>query len=211
MRYELRQGMANAEVAAYLTKPIKRDDFYSTLSNVLGTTTSQPTPQTAKSPFEVDGLNSALRILIAEDNVVNQKVAHHMLARLGMSADIVSDGLEALQSLERQPYDLVLMDVRMPEMDGIEATRRIQAQRNGNVAPVVVAMTASVTSIEQMACHEAGMAFVLRKPVRAEELVNVLRECNEMLAGNEPQDQSGTPAFNSTAKSPALVTGSLQA
>ena len=181
-----RQAMTAAGIATHLTKPVKRGDLYTTLTDVMGM--AMPTAATPphQSAFDATNINQNLRILVAEDNVVNQKVAHHMLARLGLTADIVSNGLEAIQSVNRQPYDLVLMDVRMPEMDGIEATRHIRANRNGHITPVIIAMTASVTPEEQQLCHEAGMAFVLQKPVRGEDLVTALRRCNDLILAAEP-------------------------
>jgi CheY-like chemotaxis protein len=113
------------------------------------------------------------RILLAEDNVSSQMVTLAMLKRLGYSADAVANGLEALQALGRQHYDIVLMDVRMPEMDGLEATRIIR-QRWPNRGPNIIAITAHALQDDKEKCLEAGMDDYISKPVKVEELARVL-------------------------------------
>ncbi|MFY9825170.1 MAG: two-component regulator propeller domain-containing protein [Thermoanaerobaculia bacterium] len=116
-----------------------------------------------------------LRILVAEDNSVNQRVALLLLERLGYSADVAGNGYEVLAALHRQPYDVVLMDVQMPDMDGLEATRRIQSEWPENQRPRVVAMTASALVADRNACLSAGMDGFLSKPVLIRELQAALR------------------------------------
>jgi CheY-like chemotaxis protein len=120
------------------------------------------------------GQRHPLRILMAEDNTNNQKLALRLLERLGYQADVAANGLEAIESLRRQPYDLVLMDLHMPEMDGLEATRIINRKWVDADRPTIVAMTASVMADERIACADAGMDDFLGKPVRVPELVRVL-------------------------------------
>ncbi len=116
-----------------------------------------------------------LRILVAEDNSVNQRVALLLLEQLGYSADVAGNGYEVLAALHRQPYDLVLMDVQMPDMDGLEATRRIQAEWPQDQRPRVVAMTASALIADRNACLSAGMDGFLSKPILIRELQAALR------------------------------------
>ncbi|MFN5165064.1 MAG: response regulator [Pseudomonadota bacterium] len=116
-----------------------------------------------------------LRILLAEDNPVNQKLALRLLGQMGYSADVAGNGLLALEAVERQTYDVVLMDVQMPEMDGLEASRRITAKYSPRQRPRIVAMTANAMQGDREACLEAGMDDYLTKPIRVDELVQALQ------------------------------------
>jgi CheY-like chemotaxis protein/HPt (histidine-containing phosphotransfer) domain-containing protein len=119
-----------------------------------------------------------LRILVAEDNVINQQVALSFLERLGYRADVVANGLEVLSSLHRQPYDVVLMDVQMPEMDGLEAARRIRQlpplELAAKAQPRIIAMTANALKEDCDVCLAAGMDDYLSKPVQVADLVAAL-------------------------------------
>jgi signal transduction histidine kinase/HAMP domain-containing protein/ActR/RegA family two-component response regulator len=115
-----------------------------------------------------------LRILVAEDNAVNQKLALRLLARMGYEADVVGTGVEAVDAVFRKGYDLVLMDVQMPEMDGLEATRRILADVEEARRPRIVAMTANAMDGDRDRCLEAGMQGYISKPIRVGELVDAL-------------------------------------
>lgn len=118
---------------------------------------------------------AGLRVLLAEDNAVNQKMALIMLRRLGIEADLAGNGLEVLEALDRQPYDLILMDVQMPELDGLETTRRIRATIPRERQPRIIAVTAGVAELDQRACLQAGMDDFIAKPFRTAELVASLR------------------------------------
>ena len=161
------------EFAVNLTKPIKPSQLYDALMDVFG---QQPAfavsvPATERAAPPVPG---ALRILVAEDNAVNQQLAVLLLQKLGYRADVAGDGVEALEALERQPYDVVLMDVQMPEMDGLEATRRIH-QRWAAERPYIVAVTANAMEGDREACIAAGMDDYISKPIRENEIAAALR------------------------------------
>jgi CheY-like chemotaxis protein len=115
-----------------------------------------------------------LRILLAEDNVVNQKVALRLLGQMGYRADVAANGIEAIEAVERQAYDVVLMDVQMPELDGFEASREINRRWPGERRPRLVAMTANAMQGDRELCEAAGMDDYVAKPIRVEELVAAL-------------------------------------
>jgi len=115
-----------------------------------------------------------LRILVAEDNAVNQKLALRLLSQMGYRADVAGNGLEAIQAVERQPYDVVVMDVQMPEMDGLEASRQICSRWHAAQRPRIIAMTANAMQGDREMCLEAGMDDYVSKPIRVEELVAAL-------------------------------------
>ena len=117
------------------------------------------------------GARHPLRILLAEDNVVNQKLALRLLSQMGYRADLARNGIEALEAVERQTYDVILMDVQMPEMDGLEASRRLSALPS---RPRIVAMTANAMQGDREACLAAGMNDYVTKPIRVEALVQAL-------------------------------------
>ena len=120
------------------------------------------------------GTRHPLRILLAEDNVVNQKLALRILQQMGYRADLASNGIEAVESVGRQAYDVVLMDVQMPELDGLEATRRIVATWPEGRRPRIVAMTANAMQGDREMCIAAGMDDYLTKPIRVDRLVEAL-------------------------------------
>ncbi|KGF71969.1 hypothetical protein DO97_13755 [Neosynechococcus sphagnicola sy1] len=128
-----------------------------------------------------------LRILLAEDNLINQKVALQILQRLGYRADVAANGLEVLAALRRQSYDVVFMDVQMPEMDGLTTTRHLCQEWDGAVRPRIIAMTANAMPETRQACLEAGMDGYISKPVRQEELLQALRLCQPpIMTGTDP-------------------------
>jgi CheY-like chemotaxis protein len=120
-----------------------------------------------------DAKPSPLRILLAEDNLINQKVTLRMLKKLGYSADVAVNGLEVLQALERQDYDVVLMDVQMPEMDGLETTKAIR-QRWSTNGPGIIAVTAYALEGDRERYLKSGMDDYISKPIKIEELRAVL-------------------------------------
>lgn len=129
---------------------------------------------------------SRLRILLAEDNPINQKVTIRMLQRIGYEADIANNGQEAVDALKRQPYDVILMDMMMPQMDGLEATRHIVAHWKPAERPFIVAVTANVMPGDRERCLEAGMNDYLPKPLRMQSLKAVLDKCGPLATDRPP-------------------------
>jgi PAS domain S-box-containing protein len=167
--------------AAYLVKPVRQSDLFDCLANVLAGSAADAAPaaesQAAARREAIDANRRATaRILLAEDNITNQQVALGILKKLGMRADAVANGAEALRSLETIPYDLVLMDMQMPEMDGVEATRRIrdpQSDVMDHEIPII-AMTANALQGDRERCLEAGMNGYVAKPVSPAALAEAL-------------------------------------
>ena len=126
-----------------------------------------------------------LRILLAEDILVNQKLALRLLEQMGYRADVASNGIEAIQSVERQTYDVILMDVQMPEMDGLEASRRICARWPRGERPTIIAMTANAMQGDREMCLEAGMDDYVSKPIRREELMKALLNVSQIHKGEK--------------------------
>ena len=162
--------------AAYLIKPIRKADLYECLlsalvsDSCLPATENNDTPNTTSTPV-------AAHILLAEDNPVNQEVAMAMLQNFGCSVDIVHNGREALQAVELKPYDLILMDCMMPEMDGYAATSEIRRRQSAGLLPhfPIIALTANAIEGDREKCLIAGMDDYLAKPFRAESLLNLIK------------------------------------
>lgn len=164
-----------ADLAAYLSKPIKASQLFSTLLQVLQgkRPPPPPAPQPEHSlPMPLESL--PLRVLVAEDNAINQRVALRLLQRLGYRADVVGNGLEVLDAVERQSYDVVLMDIQMPEMDGLQAARWIVQRRGAKGLPRVIAMTANAMPGDREAYIAAGMDGYVAKPINVEELAGAM-------------------------------------
>ena len=195
--------------AAHLTKPIRPSQLYDALVDALGA--RAPAPVAAAVSEQAAASPGDLRILVAEDNAVNQQLVLALLGKLGYRADIASNGLEALSALERARYDVVLMDVQMPELDGLEATRRIHA-RWGAERPHIIAVTAGVLDDEREQCLAAGMDDFVSKPIRGEELAAALGRLRPASAAaldhlRESVGDEATAAIVETflAEGPALV------
>ena len=124
-----------------------------------------------------DSSASNFRILLAEDNPVNQKVAKRVLTHLGYQVDIVNNGVEAINAIAEKSYDLILMDIQMPEMDGLETTRYIRKQESESQLPpiAIVAMTANATEDDQNVCRDAGMSDYISKPIQIDKLKSMLQ------------------------------------
>jgi signal transduction histidine kinase/DNA-binding response OmpR family regulator len=156
-----------SEFTACLSKPIKPSQLYKVLLNIFvdesNKTFSMPTGQPINTNLEK---KLSMRILLAEDNVINQKVALRILERIGYQADVVRNGLEVIEALRRIRYDVVLMDVQMPEMDGLETARYICQEWLPNTRPWLIAMTAGAMEGDRKNCLDAGMNDYISKPVK---------------------------------------------
>ncbi|HXU56253.1 MAG TPA: GAF domain-containing protein, partial [Casimicrobiaceae bacterium] len=165
---------------AYLAKPIRQSQLFDTLVSLLARDVA-PKIEAAPGKPQLDPHQAErhpLRILLAEDNVVNQKLALRLLQQMGYRADLASNGIEAIESVRRQTYDVVLMDVQMPEMDGLEASRQINARWQPGDRPRIIAMTANAMQGDRDMCLAAGMDDYLTKPIRVERLVEALNHAS---------------------------------
>lgn len=167
--------------AAYLNKPIKKSQLANILVSVLNNIEDENnTTSLGRSQFDVHLVeNRTLKILLAEDNVVNQKVAVNILQRLGYRPDVAANGLEVLTALRRQHYDVILMDVQMPEMDGLTATEKICEEWPLSYRPWIIAMTANAMQGDREKCLAAGMNDYTTKPIKIDELTHALNNAQK--------------------------------
>ncbi|WP_446348201.1 response regulator [Coleofasciculus sp. F4-SAH-05] len=172
-----------ANFAAFLTKPIKQSQLYNVFIAILGRRRISVRPGDRSSGrLEAEfAQRLPLSILLVEDVVVNQKVARQMLQRLGYRTDVANNGQEALEFLRRKSYQVVFMDVQMPEMDGLEATRRIRAEWLSACQPWIIAMTAHAMQGDREQCLQVGMNDYISKPIRPEALVQALTTYDQVL------------------------------
>jgi len=188
-RGEARQA-SSAGFAGYLTKPVRRERLHECLKTVIGRQTAEQVdaikangsgsdsqPLVTRHTLKEAEAQHRPRILLAEDNIVNQKVAAKMLEKLGYRVDIVANGKEAMDAMGRIPYDAVLMDCQMPEMDGFEATRNIRRHEEDNHSRTpIIAMTANAMEEDRKRCLDAGMDDFMTKPVKMENLDLILQK-----------------------------------
>jgi CheY-like chemotaxis protein len=162
---------ATDEFAVRLMKPIKQADLFNALTTALGKIKTVTKSLRQNKVFDSTmAARLPLNILIAEDNIVNQKVAMGVLLQFGYRTDLVVSGKEAVEAAERQKYDLLFMDIQMPNMDGLEATRLICSRMSPSERPYIVAMTANAMKEDRERCLSAGMDDYLSKPIRPEEI-----------------------------------------
>jgi signal transduction histidine kinase/CheY-like chemotaxis protein len=168
-----------------LTKPLKFNPLLETFKAVLGT---QVSPDTKKdnNMHSIDNLfeNYPLTILVAEDNPINQIVAKRFLEMLGYYPVIVSNGFEVMASLQKESFDIVFMDLQMPEMDGIETTEKILSDSKIRIKPIIIAMTANVFKEDKDNCLKMGMQDFISKPIQFEEIQNLLMKWSSFLNKN---------------------------
>ena len=181
-----REPRALEAFAALLTKPIRAGRLYDVISSGLtgAPAAVRPAAVTGAGPRLAD--RHPLRILVVDDNVVNQKVVISMIERLGYRADLASNGIEAVEAVRRKPYDLVLMDLQMPELDGIGATRQIRREHPDGQRPRIVALTANAIEGDREECLAAGMDDYLSKPLQRDKLESALMGVQRIQAVRKP-------------------------
>src|SRR6476469_502691 len=182
----LASAPADAGFAAGLSKPLRLSHLRDRLFETFGD--QRDTSAGAVPPVARDvGTPVPLRILLAEDNAINQKVALRLLERLGYGADVVGDGRQVLARLDQAAYDVILMDVQMPEIDGLEASRVICARLAASERPRIIAMTAEAMQGDRDKCLAAGMADYIVKPVTLDRLAAALAKCRPLAAATAPE------------------------
>jgi CheY-like chemotaxis protein/HPt (histidine-containing phosphotransfer) domain-containing protein len=163
-------------LAAYLTKPIKQADLFRAIMAALGNPPAEPAESVQTAPMPPRA-GRALRLLLAEDNLVNQKLALRLLEKQGHTVAIAANGIEAVRAAEHEPFDLVLMDVQMPEMDGFEATAAIRAREQGTGRHLpILAMTAYAMKGDRERCLASGMDGYVSKPIQPRELWQAIKQ-----------------------------------
>jgi signal transduction histidine kinase/DNA-binding response OmpR family regulator/HPt (histidine-containing phosphotransfer) domain-containing protein len=188
----LASAHADAGFAAGLSKPLRLSHLRDRLLETIGD--QRDTSAGAVPPVARDmGLPVPLRILLAEDNPINQEVALRLLERLGYGADVVGDGRQALARLDHVAYDVILMDVQMPEMDGLEASRAICARWAASERPRIIAMTAEAMQGDRDKCLAAGMDDYIVKPVTLDRLAAALAKCRLLAAASPPEAVAALP------------------
>jgi CheY-like chemotaxis protein/HPt (histidine-containing phosphotransfer) domain-containing protein len=204
------QAAREAGMMAYLTKPIRQSQLYDCLVTALGAPTGpeqETTDETFLTRHTLSEAASAARplVLIAEDNVVNQKVTARMLEKLGYRVDIVSNGLEAVEAVMRGGYAAVLMDYQMPELDGLDATSEIRRREADGSHIPIIAMTANAMQGDREKCLESGMDDYLAKPVKQETLQAVLSKWVPSQAEGESPRPPRQPAPDEEAIDPKVL------
>jgi len=169
---------AELGISVHLLKPVRPSELQDAIRQAMGTAPVEAPPATQPDSTPARGLTQSLRVLLAEDNAVNRKVVTRLLEKRGHQVMVTTNGKEALAALENDMFDLVLMDVQMPEMDGFEATRMIRLSEQGTAFHQrIIALTAHAMSGDRARCLEAGMDGYLTKPLGALALDQVLEGC----------------------------------
>ncbi|MEM9809505.1 MAG: response regulator, partial [Cyanobacteria bacterium P01_D01_bin.56] len=202
-------ALKQADFQAFLNKPIKQSHLYNVLNQVF---MDQPVKVQTSELTKKSGLESTLaiqhplRILVAEDNLVNQQLIRKWLEKMGYRPDLVGNGYEAIDALKRQPYDVVLMDVHMPEMDGLSATAEICKQWQADERPHIIALTANAMKGDRERCLSAGMDSYISKPIHVPDLVAALKQAQPVV------ETSSQPAALDRAvlESTLVVLGGLE-
>ena len=188
-----------------VTKPVKPAQLCEMLVRALLNPKIAPPQETASKPDQPLAGRLPMQILLCDDNAINQKVAARILQQIGYQPDLAANGREALAALDRKPYDLIFMDVMMPEMDGLEATRAIRERQKAGAANyhsniVIIAMTAQAMQGDREKCLAAGMDDYLAKPIRPKDVRAIIERWGVQSAPVEPP---ATPASEAAAPAPA--------
>jgi len=173
----------HAGFSAFLLKPIRQSQLYDCIATVMGMS-SEPAPQRLITSHTLAETPSRARVLVAEDNAVNQRLAARMLEKRGCRVDVVANGLEAVEAVTRIAYDCVFMDCQMPEMDGYVATSLIRQREALTGAHIpIIAMTANAMEGDRERCLAAGMDDYISKPVEPHELAAAIQKWGQPAAG----------------------------
>jgi signal transduction histidine kinase/DNA-binding response OmpR family regulator/HPt (histidine-containing phosphotransfer) domain-containing protein len=181
--HNLAKSAHDAGIEACLTKPTRQSELYNVLVSIMGIPHGNRGAQAQPGDRKGAGPRPGVRLLVAEDNIVNRQVVVGVLNALGYSADVVTNGLDAVRAADRIPYAAILMDCRMPEMDGYAAAIQIRKNQSGNRRIPIIALTADVVKDARAKALAAGMDDYLKKPIDAEELADVLAR---WIPGSEP-------------------------
>ena len=191
-------------LSAYITKPVKQSQLFECMADLLNGQISEAKAEKKSGGFEYTLDQSLaeqlpLRILLAEDNTVNQKLALRVLEKMGYLADAVANGLEVVEAIKRKRYDIIFMDVQMPEMDGLEATCMLR-QMDIRFQPKIIAMTANAMQGDRERCLEAGMDDYISKPIRLTEIQSAL-----IRWGSEIQTKKSPSATRSSERKQSII------
>lgn len=180
---EMDADISDLNLAAYITKPVKQVQLYECLTSIFS---GKEKPQASSPKYDVNldnelGHKVPIKILLAEDNAVNQKVAVRIFDKLGYRVDVAANGFEVIEAVRKINYDVVFMDIFMPEMDGYEATKYIVDNFEKSQRPKIIAMTANAMQGDREKCIEAGMDDYIGKPVRVEELQSIIKKWGKIV------------------------------
>ena len=199
-KYQISQVDIEKHFVAFLNKPIKQAQLLENLVRLCaGKLVKLKQPKKVRTTIDHHLAEKyPLQILLAEDNGVNQQLATQLLKKMGYRADVVGNGLEVINALERQSYDVILMDLQMPEMDGLTATQKICERWPASIRPWIVAVTANAMQGDREACLKAGMDNYISKPIQIEELVAALQQVPSRSSRESSQGQSSIQADDKT-------------
>ncbi len=179
---QTRRDAVQLGVMSFLYKPVKQTQLLDSIMMAVAPQNTVSRRQAASGKIDSSlGARLPLRILLAEDNAINQKVALLILQKMGYRADVAANGMEVLEATARTSYDVIFMDVQMPEIDGLEATRRLRSAQAPATRPWIIAMTANAMEEDRQICQNAGMDDFVPKPVQLSDIVAALQRAGEAI------------------------------